>query len=264
MPYNRCLHVLLAILILSCLPGDLTAGPDEDLLYLDDLIEEAVRANPEILRDAGLVHSSQSVPSQAGSLPDPVLMLGIKNVGFDEITRGDEMMSTASVSIGQAIPFPGKLGMKEKIAGKNAERMEEKYNATVLSVIARLKVAYFDYYFAEKSIDIIRKDKELLETFEKTAQARYEVGEGIQQDVLKAQVEISRLMERLTIKEQEREETTARINRLINRPPSSPLPAPSGLEKSMLEHGLDELNRIALETSPLLKAESHAFQRDNA
>ena len=231
-------------------------------LSLKTLIEEARAHNPEIWAAEERWNAARSVPSQAGSLPDPVLMLGMRNVGFDGITRGEEMMSTATVLIGQSIPFPGKLGMKEDIAFQDAERIREVYNATALSVIARLKVAYFDYYFVEKAIEIIRKDKELLEKFEKTAEAKYKVGEGIQQDVLKAQVEISRLLERLEIKEQEREEVVARINRLLNRPPSDPLPPPAEFDRSEFSYGLGELNRMALENSPELKAETKAIERD--
>ncbi len=261
---NICSTLATSLLILSIpFPTAAIEGFDNSL-NLQTLIEQVLEKNPDILRSKNQWMSSRNIPSQVGSLPDPVLILGIRNVGFDEITRGEEMMSTANISVGQAIPFPGKLGTKESIANKEAERMEEKHNATVLSVIARLKVAYFDYYFIEKSIEIIQKDKELLEQFEKTAQARYKVGEGIQQDVLKAQVEVSRLMERLKIKEQEREEVVARINQLLNLPPSSPLPPPEGIEKSRFDHELEELSQIALANSPVLKAEDRAIERDQA
>jgi outer membrane protein TolC len=234
----------------------------EGKLYLREIVEEAYENNPEILRVKNEWMAAQNVPSQAGSLPDPMLILGLRNVGFDELTLGDEMMSTASVSIGQAIPFPGKLGKKEEIARKDAERMQEKYNTMVLGIISQVKVAYFDYFFIERSIDFIRKNKGLLETFEKIAETRYEVGGGIQQDVLKAQVELSRLLERLKISEREREEVAARINRLLNRPSSSPLPPPADFERSTFDYELEELNRLALEHSPELKAEEKAVERD--
>jgi len=256
---------ILAILLMSVLVVSSVAGQEMDeKIKLNSLLQEALENNPDIQRAKKQWISSQNIPSQAGSLPDPVLMLGIRNVGFDEITRGEEMMSTANFSVGQAIPFPGKLGLKAEMATKEADRIGENYNATVLSVIARLKVAYYDYYFVEKSIEIIQKDKGLLEQFEKTAQARYEVGMGIQQDVLKAQVEVSRLVERLKIKEQEREEVTARINQLLNRPPLSPLPPPEDFKKSGFDYDLDDLNQMALSSSPLLKAEGRAIERDQA
>lgn len=247
-------------------PGAVRSDPAAHVagtrLDLKELIGEALAQNPEIQRARGRWRASENRPSQAGSMPDPVLMLGMRNVGFDGITRGEEMMSFATVSIGQAIPFPGKLDMRQRIARKDADRIGEIHNATILSVVSRLKVAYFDYFFIEKSIEIIRKDKGLLEQFEKTAEAKFRVGEGIQQDVLKAQVELSRLLERLTIKEQEREEVVARINRILNRPPSTPLPPPAEFGRSSFEYDLEALQRMVLENSPALRAEDHAIERD--
>jgi outer membrane protein TolC len=251
----------LLVLLFSSFPVKAAEELDGSL-DLQGLIEEAIEVNPEILATKNRWESARNIPSQAGSLPDPVLMLGIRNVGFNEITRGEEMMSMATLSIGQSIPFPGKLGKKEEIAHRNADRVGENYHATVNSVIARLKAAYFDYYFIERSVDLIQENKILLEKFEQTARTKYEVGDGIQQDILKAQVEVLRMMERLKIKEQERVEVVARINKFLDRPPSSPLPPPDVLGKSSFELDLQELNRLALENSPSLKRELHAVERD--
>jgi len=66
-----------------------------------------------------------------------------------------------------------------------------------LRVVSRLKQAYYDLYYSHKAIEIVEKNRELLDKFTKIAEAKYRVGSGIQQDVLKAQVEISTLMQRL-------------------------------------------------------------------
>jgi outer membrane protein TolC len=244
--------------------SSLESQQGEEALDLRDMIEEAIEKNPEVLRAKNEWFAAQSVPSQAGSLPDPTLMLGLRNVGFNELTLGDEMMSTATVSVGQAIPFPGKLGAKEDIARADADRVGEQYKTVVLGIISQVKEVYFDYSFIEKSIGFIRKNKELLGEFEQTAQVRYEVGEGIQQDVLKAQVEVSRLVERLKLMEQEREEIMARINRLLNRPAGYYLPPPADFERSSFDFELEELYELALSQSPELAAEERRVERDRA
>jgi outer membrane protein TolC len=257
------LAILTPVVILFSVPTSSPAfEPGEDFLDLRAMINEVLERNPEILRAKNEWSSANSVPSQAGSLPDPTLMLGLRNVGFNELTLGDEMMSMATISFGQAIPFPGKLGAKEEIARLDADRVGERYKATVLNIISQVKVAFFDYYFIEKSIETVKKSKELLEEFAMTAQVRYEVGEGIQQDVLKAQVEVSRLMERLKLMEQEREEIVARINRLLNRPVGTVLPPPSDFERSPFDYDLEELYEMALSQSPELKAEERRVERD--
>ena len=121
-------------------------------------------------------------------------MIGVdwQNVSFDSITLDEESNSMLKFSFEQEIPFPGKLSSKEKIAARDSEAEEKSYQATERRVIADLKAAYYDWYLAEKAIEITERNKELLEKFTKIAEVKYEVGKGIQQDVLKAQVETSK------------------------------------------------------------------------
>lgn len=260
---GNLLAIFAPVAVLFTVPSLSPANePGEGLLDLRAMIGEALEKNPEILRAKNEWSSARNVPSQAGSLPDPTLMLGLRNVGFDDLTLGDEMMSTATISFGQAIPFPGKLAAKKEMARLDADRVGERYQATVLNVISEVKVAYFDYYFIEKSIETVKKNKELLEEFAMMAQVRYEVGQGIQQDVLKAHVEVSRLVERLKLMEQERVEIVARINRLLNRPVGSSLQQPSDFERSSFDYDLEELYDMALSQSPELKAEEKRVERD--
>jgi len=86
-------------------------------------------------------------------------------------------------------------------------------------VIADLKVAYFNFYLIDHSITILEENKKLLEQFARIAETRYRVGQGIQQDVLKAHVEISKLIDRLTVLEQRLAATEEEINSLLYRPP---------------------------------------------
>ena len=79
-------------------------------------------------------------------------------------------------------------------------------DAVTKNIIAELKSAYYDWYFINKSIEITTKNKELLSKFAKIAEVKYEVGIGIQQDVLKAQVEVSRFIERLQLLDEKKQQ----------------------------------------------------------
>jgi outer membrane protein TolC len=124
----------------------------------------------------------------------------------------------------------------------------------VLDVITRLRVAYDDYFLAHQSLEIVRKNRSLLEKLEQAAQARYRVGEGTQQDVLRAQVELSILLGRLTSLDQTRQSSAAKLNALLNRPPGAALGAPAPIQKEPLRHTLEELEALARDSSPNLKA----------
>jgi outer membrane protein TolC len=171
-------------------------------------------------------------------------------------------MAMAGFSVSQEVPFPGKLSLREDIATWEAKQEKERLWETTLNVISRLKVAYYGLYFVHQSLEIVGKDKDILEKFEKAVEIRYQTGQGIQQDVLKAQVEISRLLDRLIDLEQKRESAEAIINSLLYRSPLAPLGRPEAPKKTPLPQTLEELSTLIEENSPALKAADFMIERN--
>jgi outer membrane protein TolC len=224
----------------------------EDTVTLRSLIQEALRENPQIKSAKASWNASEAVPEQVSTLPDPMIMLGVKNIG-SKYSVGTDPMSMIDFGFTQRVPFPGKLTLLGKMAGKTAEAVKEEYRAVVLNVIAGLKTAFFDYYYIEKSIETVNKTIELLKQLEKTAEIRYEVGKGIQQDLWKAQLEVSRLKERLEVLKQIEGSTIAVINSILNRPYDSVLGQPSDLELTEFNFNIENLQEMAIKNSPELK-----------
>jgi len=172
-----------------------------------------------------------------------------------------EPVQGAMYGIGQEIPFPGKLRLKGEVAQREADRIEQEYVAVRLRLIARLKEAYFDLHFVHDAIEVVERNKVLLMQFEKTAKSRYAVGQAAQQDVFRAQVEISRVMDRLAVLDQQKESLHAAVNRLLNRPPDWPLGAPDEIHVTMLTLSLPQLNKRAMDFSPILHASAKGVER---
>ncbi|MBI4484278.1 MAG: TolC family protein, partial [Acidobacteria bacterium] len=233
-------------------------------LILEELVAEALQNNPEIRAARQRFDAALKRPSQMSTLPDPTVTFGYTNLGnpLPLTSIGEQEMSRAGLSFSQEIPFPGKLGLKGNVAGKDAEIRGEEYRSTELKVISSLKVAYFDLYFVDRSIEVIEKNNELLEKFLRIAEEKYRVGKGIQQDVLKAQVEISLLLERLAVLRQKRETLSAFINSLLNRRPDTPLGSPGPVRTSEFSRSLEQLYALAEENSPQLRAAALAVDRD--
>ncbi|QSA96882.1 TolC family protein [Methylococcus sp. EFPC2] len=219
---------------------------------LERLVEEARERNPDIQAARRRWESSRAVIPQVQTLPDPKLI-----VGYKDMAPQRELMYGAS----QEVPFPGKLRLKGEIASRDAERMEQDYRATELAVVARLKEAYYDLHYVHDAIDVLGKTKQLLEEFEATATARYSVGQSAQQDVLRAQTEISRLLARLASLEQKRQSLHADINRILNRLPADPLAPPGELAFTRLRHVPAELNTLLEQSSPLLHGQQKNLER---
>jgi len=242
------------VLLLACLVWPLLGITQESdpMTLLAPLIQEAREHNPDILAARQRWESGKAVIPQVQTLPDPKVLLGYK-----DMTPQKEMMYGMS----QEVPFPGKLRLKGEIASRDAERMEQDYLATQLAVIARLKDAFYDLHFIHDSIEVLGKTKLLLEDFESTANARYSVGQAAQQDVLRAQTEISRLLARLASLEQKRQSLHAEINRILNRLPNDPLAPPGEIEFTPLRHSPTELNALLDQTSPLLHGQQKSVER---
>ena len=248
----------LIMLTLLLLPWPVCAADEvaEPRLDLSGLIREFEAANPEIKAARQRWESAKAVVPQVQTLPDPRLQLG-----YQRMPMVPPVVEGVMYGVGQEIPFPGKLKLKGEVAQRDAERLEQEYLAVRLRLIASLKEAYYSLHFVHKSIDIVDRNKALLTQFERTAKARYSVGQAAQQDVFRAQVEISRVLDRLAVLDQQKESLHAAINRLVNRPPTGPLGAPEEIRTTILTIPLQELNQRAEEFSPALLATAKSIDR---
>lgn len=244
-----------AVLVLLFAPAVAVADNTETRLSLSGLLEELTQQSPEIKAARQRWEAAKAVVPQVQTLPDPKLQLGYQRMPMTDPLQG------AMYGFGQEIPFPGKLSLKGDIAQRDAERLEQEYNATRLRLIAALKETYFSLHFVHKSIEIVEKNKTLLMQFEKTAKARYSVGQAAQQDVFRAQVEISRVLDRLAVLDQQKESLHAAINRLLNRPPAGPLGTPEEIQTTILTIPLPELSRRTEAFSPALMASAKSVDR---
>jgi outer membrane protein TolC len=233
--------------------GTLTARAQptvEQPLELRSLIREALTRNPDIQAAQQRWEAAKAVIPQVKTLPDPILNFAYEKVLDREWRYG----------VSQEFPFPGKLRLRGEVATRGAERTEQEYLVVPLRVIARLKEAFYDLAFVQTSIEIVGKNRLVLVDFERTAQARYAVGRGVQQDVFRAQVEISRLLARLATLEQRQASLRADINRILNRPPANPLGQPQPIQVTPLRRGLTDLNAL-VDTAPLLQAQVKGVER---
>jgi len=228
---------------------------NETRINLPELIRELEESNPEIKAARQRWEAATAVVPQVQTLPDPTVKLGYQRMPMREPLQG------TMYGIGQEVPFPGKLRLKGEVAQREADRVEQEYLAIRLRLIARLKETYFDLHFVHKAIEIVERNKILLMQFEKTAKSRYAVGQAAQQDVFRAQVEISRVLDRLAVLDQQKESLHAAINRIVNRPPAGPLGTPEEIRMTMLTLPLPDLSQRAEDFSPILQASAKGVER---
>lgn len=217
------------------------------------LITEALEKNPEIAAARRRVDVKRAQIPQASAPPEPMVSItSMGNIVPFWLQKGDPS-SARIVGFSQHIPYPGKLSLKGKAARMEAEAELFNYEQTWRNVVTNLKTTYYDLYFIDRSLATVNRTKTLLEQFLKIAEARYQVGKGLQQDVLKSQTEISILLERQIMLEQRRRSAVALMNSILLRPPEEPLGRVADVSKSELPFTLEGLYEAALNGNPEIK-----------
>ncbi len=225
----------------------------QSTVKLDQLIEEALRNNPEIAASKKRWEVFKEKVPQTRSLPDPMLGLGIISLPTNFSFR-DEDMTMKEISISQMIPFPGKRRLMGEMAEKEAEAVFKEIQEKTNKIIRELKSTYFELSLNYRFMEITRRNKEILENFAKIAETQYAVGMGIQQDVLKAHIEVSRMVDDLLMLEQKKRALEAKLMALLNRPPESSIGRPEEVSFSKVPFSVEEFQKMAVDLNPTLQA----------
>lgn len=237
----------------------------EATVSLDQLVAELQKNNPEIQAAECKYQAALARPSQMSALPDPVVSFVTRNGSGNPIPftqLGSDPLSSIGVMWEQEIPYPGKLKLAGEIAQKEADSTHADIDTVRWTVIMKLKEAYYRYFQTDKSVEILKEGLGLLKHFEEIARARYEVGDAIQQDVLRAQVEISILEQRITSMEQERASAAAEINRLLNRRVDASLPKPAEVSQTDSLEPLEKLQSDYAGAAPQIRSENAMVDRE--
>ena len=184
---------------------------------IDALVAEALRGNPEIQAAKHEQRAAGQRVRSAGALDDPMLEAGVLNVPAPSGSFRREDMTMKMLGLSQKLPYPGKRGLREDVAGKEAELAGYGYRETVNRVTRDVRNACFDLALVAESTRLVTQNKLVLEQFLKIAESRYSVGQGAQADVLKAQTQLSKMMDELLRLERERPSVEAELARLLGR-----------------------------------------------
>ena len=240
------------------------ASAQEAVLRLQPLIQEALAVNPEIRADEKKWDAAKERPPQEGSLDDPMLSFEIVNLPTNSFSFAQDDMTMKQFSISQTFTYFGKRGLRSEVAQREANAIGQGYRDKRNEIVRRVKEVFYELYAIDRSLDVVETNREVLREFVKIAETKYSVGKGIQQDVLKAQVELSKLLDEQIRLEQSRQAAGARLNAILNHPPQTPLGRTDEVSKAELRVDLKELQNRALENRPLLKALQEEIERSKA
>lgn len=239
-------------MLMIAFPGSGSAQENSFKSVLKSFIDTALKDNPEIKEFQNRIKAAEEVPSQVSSLDDPILQFQLMNLPVDTFDFSQENMTQKLFSLSQKLPYPGKLGLKVEIAEKNVDISEQDLEEVRLAITRDVKLAFYELCFVLEATNITQENKTLLEQFIIIAESKYSVGKGLQQDVLKAQVELSKIMERLIELQKLSGFEKAKLNSLMNLLPQAPLTIPHGIVKTNFNFTVEKLQATAEKHRPLL------------
>ncbi len=243
-----------AILTQSIPQKTFAASNSRNTTLLPTLITETLENNPEIQAAHQEREAAQHRIAPAEALDDPTLEAGVINAPLASSPFNREDMTMKMIGLSQRLPFPGKRGLRKEVASKDAEAIEQGYHETVNRVVHNLKTAYFDLGLTLEMIKLVEKNKQTLEHFLRIAEARYQVGQGSQADVLKAQTQVSRMLDRLLGLAREQPVFEAELIRALGRNTKGEIPLPMPLHIQEAPLMLETLQQEALAQRPQLLA----------
>ena len=232
-------------------------------ISLAGLIAELEQNNPELQAARRDIDMRVAGIAPAGALPDPTFSAGFMSDfwAVPLFATGTNQFAYRQFSVSQEFPFPGKRSLRTGIASTEADAARWDYEATRRRLVAQVKTAYFEYAYTVRTIDVVQRNKALLEEVIQIAESRFSVGKAMQQDVLKAQVELSLLLERLTMLDQQRASVQAQINGLLYRQPETPLGSVGEYAPVTLTHDLATLRALAEKNSAALRRDDTSIAK---
>ena len=222
---------------------------------LADAVAEALARNPEIAAAQSRYDAARQRPAQERALPDPMVSAGWASSGnpLPGAGLGTEPVANIGVMVSQELPYPGKRDLRASIAGKEAEAVQPEIAAARFSIVARVKQAYYRLAYAYAVGEVLTRNRNVLDTLLNVSENRYTVGQAAQQDVIKAQTQISILDLQLERIRQERATREAELNALLARPASTPVPPPDDLALTPFDLQVDTVIAAANEHAPMLR-----------
>lgn len=250
---KRTIAGVLAVLFLAVVPVAAEESPAPE--NLSNLIATALADNPELKASTARWEMFRSRIDQARALDDPMLMLKLQNgVIRSPLDPSRDGMTAKVLGLSQQLPFWGKRALRGAMAEKEAEASAWDVARRRLELTRLVKDAYYQLFVIDRSRTVVERNIRLLDDFIVLAQTRYAVGQGAQQDIFKAQVERSKMLDMAISLEQQRTSRGAELNALLNRPASSPVGPIADFEIAPFSLTSPQLAAMADEYQPDLQA----------
>lgn len=253
MRFFRLKRLLMATLFFVC---SLVGATEQPPLTLAAATQKVAQDNPDLAQMLARAKAMAAIPSQEGSLPDPQITFNAMSLPTNSFSTRQEDMTQIGFGLSQGIPFPGKLALREQAAMYEAEAATLNADELRLRLLSDVKTLWWQVFYLDRTLEIVHNNHTLLQQFVDIARSKYEVGGGLQQDVLLAHLELSKLLDQRINLTGMRRSAVAKLNALLDHPANNPVQLPATLSIQLPEiRQEDRLYQQAETSRPLLESE---------
>jgi outer membrane protein TolC len=233
---------------------------------LRELIPEAEQKNPQIAASFHAWQASRNVPKQVSALPETQLSVQQFSVGSPRPFAGYSNSDFAYIGFGasQDIPYPGKRQLRARVAEREADSLEAQTDSMRRTVVGNLKMVYFRLAYIQQTLGVLQRSDALLNQVQEATEARYRVGQGNQQDVLKAQLQRTKILQEIAHHHQEEGLLQAQIKQVLGRPQESADIVAETLTVRTLPYTAAELLQRAREQNPDVHSKQASIRQQEA
>lgn len=226
------------------------------------LISEAQSSNTQIAAADHAWKAATHVAKQMTTLPDPQFTVQSFSVGSPKPFAGFSNSDFAYIGFGasQELPYAGKLHLKGEVANREADMRQTQADLLRSSIADQVKALYLRLAYLDATLSILGRNDAVLKPLIETGLSRYSLGQGSQAEVLKAQIEHTKILREVTMQHQEIGQLQASLKQLLHRPQSSPDIIPEPLSLTPLHRTAEELQNLVLAHNPAVsvgKADVH-------
>jgi outer membrane protein TolC len=233
---------------------------------LSQLLAEAAANSPQISAADHGARAARQMARQVSTLPDPKFTYQQFSVGSPKPFAGYTNSDFAYIGIGasQELPYLGKLRLRGQVAERDADIKQAEIAVTKAGIADAVKADYLQLAYLQQTLGILRQNEAVLDQLIQSATAHYQVGQGMQQDVLQAQVERTKIVREVTMHHQQMGQAQAHLKGLLNRDQGSADIVTEDLAENPLKHSSEELLAMVRQSNPQIQVDASSIRRQDA
>jgi cobalt-zinc-cadmium efflux system outer membrane protein len=233
---------------------------------LSQLLAEAEANNPQVSAADHGARAARQVAPQVTTLPDLKITYQQLSVGSPKPFAGYTNSDFAYIGVGasQELPYPGKLRLRGQVAERDADTKQAEVVVTKTSITDAIKADYLQLAYLQQTLGILRQNEGVLDQLIQDATVHYQVGQGMQQDVLQAQVNRTKIVKEITMHHQQMGQVQAHLKGLLSRDQTSSDIATEELIETPLKRTSDELLALVRQNNPQIQVDASSIRKQDA